>query len=456
MSKPETSAPGGPTKVLLCCAAEDRFALAPAIERLSSQGIDVDLVSGVDFDPTRLEQAIARHRTSVIYALCRSERLDRFKLTRLQMLLRREGMAPEHTVSVEVLTERPESVANPIVERLRQGTATPRSDGPPPPPPRAEDDTPTSPERMSDLLGAPPPASARATSIAGGPPPRPASAPPPPRSPPGAPLPPRASVVVSQPAPPPGPTPPPPAPAPGPAPPPVLARPAPVATPPPPPPDADELEDAAAIARPRWVIPAGVGALVLGLVVVIGLAAGGDEPRESLAAVDEPEPAPRPAPAPPPAPTPELAPAPAPPPAPAPAPAPEPTPEPRPTPEPAPLPTTAGDRALINEGLRSRRIRAVDVLLFDPTPTKKTSFSRANAHCEGLSVEGLGGWHLATAAELGTLVESKLLRRDRYWSSTAADRKGITHIVVDSRRDLYVARSGRWKGARGLCVRAGA
>lgn len=200
-------------------------------------------------------------------------------------------------------------------------------------------------------------------------------------------------------------------------------------------------------------------ALVLGL----ALACGGDEADAPAADAPGPDaPAPEASPDPPPAPEPdpsgpaggdESAP-PSPPDAGA-APGPADAPDPSPVAE-EPPPEPAADEeeaARIEAGIRSRKIRALDILLVDAKRTGRTSHARAEKYCSKRQVEGVGGWRLPTVGEIASLTQNGIVRRDLYWSLTKGDTFGDKMLVWNARRQRIRPMSSRWRGARVACVR---
>lgn len=105
----------------------------------------------------------------------------------------------------------------------------------------------------------------------------------------------------------------------------------------------------------------------------------------------------------------------------------------------------------IGHALRSREIRALDVLLVSNTEGP-LSFEDARAHCSGLALGGLASWRLPEVGELMSLTEAAMTGRGYYWTNTPADTFGDTPLVWWARRNRVVTRNG---DNYVLCVRGG-
>lgn len=84
--------------------------------------------------------------------------------------------------------------------------------------------------------------------------------------------------------------------------------------------------------------------------------------------------------------------------------------------------------------LRSRQVRALDVLLIATAHGKPSDYPAAAAYCDGLEIEGLGGWRLPRIGELSSMAAANMIARGMYWSSTAADTFGDDHMAWNVRR----------------------
>ena len=104
--------------------------------------------------------------------------------------------------------------------------------------------------------------------------------------------------------------------------------------------------------------------------------------------------------------------------------------------------------------LKRRRIRALDLNLVDPERSKKMRFPRAEAYCSKKNVQGVTQWRVPTIAELGSLVDAKIIRRDTYWSSTKGNTMASRRLVYNIKRGRIYATSPKWRGGRVICVRS--
>jgi hypothetical protein len=122
------------------------------------------------------------------------------------------------------------------------------------------------------------------------------------------------------------------------------------------------------------------------------------------------------------------------------------------------------DDALVHDALMHRKIRALDILLVSPEATRTikgrrtarvlhTHWVGAQAHCEGLEIDGVAGWRLPTAGEFRTLGTSNMLGRRIYWSATEGDAFGSDRIVWNNQKKRMAPAPSTWKGGRVLCVR---
>ena len=126
-----------------------------------------------------------------------------------------------------------------------------------------------------------------------------------------------------------------------------------------------------------------------------------------------------------------------------------PKPEPEDAPPDEPPPAVAGNPVL--DALRSRRVRALDVLLVAAEASAASDHAKAASYCEGLVLEGLDGFRLPQVNELSAMGEANMLTRDTYWSSTPADLFGDSFLAWNGRRGYAAPHSDE---AVALCVRS--
>lgn len=113
-----------------------------------------------------------------------------------------------------------------------------------------------------------------------------------------------------------------------------------------------------------------------------------------------------------------------------------------------PTPAAAGTPIL--DALRSRKVRALDVLLVATEASGDSDHATAAAYCESLELEGITGWRLPHVGELNAMSEARMLPRGFYWSATAADLFGDSYLAWNERRETAAAHD---KDAVALCVR---
>jgi hypothetical protein len=129
-----------------------------------------------------------------------------------------------------------------------------------------------------------------------------------------------------------------------------------------------------------------------------------------------------------------------------------------------PEPAALDDDALVYAALMQRKIRALDILLVSPEATRKikgrrtprvlqTHWADAHTYCEGLEIDGVGGWRLPTAGEFRTLGSSNMIDRRIYWSATEGDAFGSDRVVWNNHKKQMAPAPSAWKGGRVLCVR---
>jgi hypothetical protein len=420
-----TDVDSGGRAVLLCCAAEDRFALAPAVERLLRVSVESTFVSGIVKDPGLFNQALGKYRAGAFYVLCRSKHLDRMRTTKFQMLLIRQGIPEDLIVSVQVLNERPESVSNPVIEHIKQfgkKASAPQAPASPNAWPEdadvEEDDALTTPFRLQDIVNEPDA--------------KPAG---PPATPPPAPV--AQKTTPSQQ---------------------VLASSSPsVGGPAEPPPYA--FDDGLEAIKPKktGLIAAlvGGGLLVAGGAVFLAMSGGDDQAAESAGVADvsqgsgAPKPPPaaaQPSPEPEPGPVPQAEAADGP----AAQPAPQAQPQPQAEAAPPPAAGGAGEPAVL-AALQRGEIRALDSILYAAAVSRYDDYPGATEYCAGLNVGGVTGWRLASSTELRALVKPKLIKRARYWTNKTSGKRSAMLFEGKSKRTKKKKQS--YKGGRALCVR---
>ena len=147
-----------------------------------------------------------------------------------------------------------------------------------------------------------------------------------------------------------------------------------------------------------------------------------------------------------------------------PAPEPEAQPEPESDPEAVELDVVEAvdDSALVYAALRKQSIRALDILLVSPAATRKRgrrervaklNFEDARAHCDTLTIEGVGGWRLPEIGEAQWLSRSNLINSGVYWTATKADAFGTERVTWNPRSKRMRSTNQRWRGGRTVCVR---
>ncbi len=119
---------------------------------------------------------------------------------------------------------------------------------------------------------------------------------------------------------------------------------------------------------------------------------------------------------------------------------------------PDPTPEARVDYPVVT-ALRSRKVRALDVLLIATTLGNPSDYPAAAAYCDSLEIEGLRGWRLPQIGELSTLATANMISRGMYWSSTAADTFGDDHMAWNVRRGHAAPHN---EDAVAVCVRGGA
>lgn len=101
--------------------------------------------------------------------------------------------------------------------------------------------------------------------------------------------------------------------------------------------------------------------------------------------------------------------------------------------------------------LRTRQVRALDVLLVATETSNADDHAAASQYCEALEIAGLGGWRLPDVGELRSLSDAQMIQSNKYyWSATAADLFGDTHLAWYGRRKYAKPHA---KAALTQCVR---
>ncbi len=465
-------------RVILGCAEDSLDLLSSAAREIQPAGHAVDLVSGIDLDAALFTRAIARHQARGIYVICKSEELDDYQVRRLQGIAKQAGVESGRVLIVRK-SQGMRDIVQRVLGRLSPGSRpTIRAGGAnrlPGPGTGAVSTSalPVSPASPASPASPPPlrsgpPVRARSSpgpKAAGLRPPTPqSSAVQPPAAPPAA-APPAAAPPTAAPP----------------------AAPSPVG-------EEDELptnsflvpEDDPAGSllevdvdsetsqvsftpvgrllaffkgRPaRWATAAGGGAVLLTGAMAAAVctpdeAQEADADAEVAAAMVASDPVPTAAavkqsPEPAPAVGTEAQ--------------PEPESEPKPEPESEPEPepeieldeAPSAETAQIDKALRRRKIRSLDILLFQPKKSRKRyRYEQAVAYCAGRNIQGISGWRLPAIGELSSLASSGMLRRDYYWSGTAADTFAQRRLVIKSNTRKIMSRATRWRGARAQCVR---
>lgn len=117
-------------------------------------------------------------------------------------------------------------------------------------------------------------------------------------------------------------------------------------------------------------------------------------------------------------------------------------------------PEPSGPRTYrVVDALKSRKVRALDVLLIATDRGKPGDYPSAEAYCGGLEIEGLAGWRLPHVGELSSLADANMIGRGMYWSSTASDTFGDGHMAWNVRRSHAQPHDD---DAIAVCVRGGA
>ncbi|MCX4242205.1 hypothetical protein [Paraliomyxa miuraensis] len=116
----------GAALVVVCCAADDADSLRDTLASLRSDGLEVDLVEGLDQDPKQLTEVIDRRAGEGLYVLCRSPRLGRELVEELREILLSRHIPFARTLTVAV------GGRGALADRIRSGLrrASTRTTGP--------------------------------------------------------------------------------------------------------------------------------------------------------------------------------------------------------------------------------------------------------------------------------------------------------------------------------------
>lgn len=112
--------------VVVCCASDDAESLRDALTSLRGDGLEVELVEGLDQDPKRLTEVIDRRAGEGLYVLCRSPRLGRELVEELREVLLARHIPFARTLTVAV------GGRGALADRIRSGLrrASARTSGP--------------------------------------------------------------------------------------------------------------------------------------------------------------------------------------------------------------------------------------------------------------------------------------------------------------------------------------
>jgi hypothetical protein len=104
----------------------------------------------------------------------------------------------------------------------------------------------------------------------------------------------------------------------------------------------------------------------------------------------------------------------------------------------------------VMQALRTREVRALDVLLVARDEGPRMTYDDAQTFCRTLDVAGLDGWRLPEVGELSSLAAAGMLGGGVYWSDTPADTFGDKRLAWYSRRDRVVEAA---RDSEVVCVR---
>lgn len=125
------SSEGERVPIFLCCAEENEVALVAAIAELRGQGLEPEVVSGVELDAGILAQAVDQNLGAGLYVLCQSDDLDRFQTRRLEGLFSARKGPAHRLITVELDSGSPLGIVPEITaaaDALEAGKAGERRD----------------------------------------------------------------------------------------------------------------------------------------------------------------------------------------------------------------------------------------------------------------------------------------------------------------------------------------
>lgn len=124
---------------------------------------------------------------------------------------------------------------------------------------------------------------------------------------------------------------------------------------------------------------------------------------------------------------------------------------------PPPLPSrdfsAANDPPEVQQALRDREVRALDVFLVAPERPGTLSFERAERYCDELEVASLSGWRVPSIGEINAVGMADMLGRSIFWSATAGDTFGDFRLVLNTKKKRVSIVESTWDGAKIVCVR---
>jgi hypothetical protein len=132
--------------IFLCCAEENEVALVATVAELRSQGLEPEVVPGVELDAAILARAVDRNLGAGLYVLCQSDDLDRFQFRRLEGLFSARKGPVHRLITVELEYKNPTGIVPEIAaaaDALEAGEAEERPD----------DDAPEA-NHLRDVVGA--------------------------------------------------------------------------------------------------------------------------------------------------------------------------------------------------------------------------------------------------------------------------------------------------------------
>jgi hypothetical protein len=116
-------------------------------------------------------------------------------------------------------------------------------------------------------------------------------------------------------------------------------------------------------------------------------------------------------------------------------------------------PSAAGQDAAIEQALAKRQIRALDILLVQRFPTRRSNYEAGRAYCEKLDIGGVTGWRMPTVGEINSITSAGLIKKDLYWTLNKGDTFGDEMLVWSAKRKRIRPHSRKYRGVRTACVR---